>query len=98
MKIVSSCMEACLRFFPLQSYEKVLLKIACSGNDYRGAYYGNRRFAGVFRFATIFVAFLRKAMMGFFVIRFFRYYSIKQTKYKSGIKVRTSVIAPIRRR
>ena len=29
--------------------EKVLLEIASSGNDYRGAYYGNRRFAGVFR-------------------------------------------------
>ena len=33
--------------------EKVLLKIAHSGNDYRGAYYGNRSFAGVFRFAII---------------------------------------------
>ena len=29
--------------------EKVLLKIARWGNDYRGAYYGNRRIAGVFR-------------------------------------------------
>ena len=28
--------------------DKVLLKIARSENDYRGAYYGNRRFAGVF--------------------------------------------------
>lgn len=32
--------------------------------------------------------------MVFFVIPFFRYTSIKQTKYLSGIKVRTSVIAP----
>ena len=33
--------------------EKVLLKIACLGNDYRGAFNGNRRFAGVFRIAII---------------------------------------------
>ena len=26
-----------------------MLEIARSGNDYRGAYYGNRRFAGVLR-------------------------------------------------
>ena len=33
--------------------EKVLLKIACSGNDYRGAYYGNRMFCRSFPFAII---------------------------------------------
>lgn len=32
---------------------KVLLKIARSGNDYRGAFNGNRMFAGVFRIAII---------------------------------------------
>ena len=35
--------------------EKVLLKIARSGNDYRGAYYGNRRFAGVFRLRSFYM-------------------------------------------
>ena len=35
--------------------EKVLLRIARSGNDYRGAYYGNRRFAGVFRLQSFYM-------------------------------------------
>ena len=35
--------------------EKVLLKIACSGNDYRGAYLGNRVFAGVFRLRSFYM-------------------------------------------
>ena len=34
--------------------EKVLLKIARSGNDYRGAYYGNRGFARVFRLQSFY--------------------------------------------
>ena len=34
--------------FRCNPIKKVLLKIARSGNDYRGAYYGNRRCAGVF--------------------------------------------------
>ena len=54
--------------------EKVLLKIARSGSDYRGAFNGNRRFAGVFRFAMFYIAFLREALMALFVLQFFRYY------------------------
>ena len=32
-----------------------MLEIARSGNDYRGAYYGNRRFAGVFRLQSFYM-------------------------------------------
>jgi len=35
--------------------DKVLLKIARSGNDYRGAFNGNRRFAGVFRLRSYYM-------------------------------------------
>ena len=53
--MVSSCVGVRLRFFPLQSYEKLLLEIARSGNDYRGAYNGNRRFTGVFRLRSFYM-------------------------------------------
>ena len=35
--------------------DKVLLKIARSGNDYRGAFNGNRRSAGVFRLRSFYM-------------------------------------------
>ena len=35
--------------------DKVLLKIARSGNDYRGAFNGNRRCAGVFRLRSFYM-------------------------------------------
>ena len=74
-----------MRSFPLQSYFESMLEIACSGNDYRGAYYGNRRFAGVFRFAIILYDFSGKRRWPFLCYNFLGITSIT-TKYFNGIK------------
>ena len=55
MKVFRLVLECVCASSRCNLIEKVLLKIAHSGNDYRGAYYGNRVFAGVFRLRSYYM-------------------------------------------